>query len=548
VASRQRRTYWGRFGVALAALLVGAWYWLELELGGGRPGSIGGRLFVVLSAVAWLYALGSGLAAADAISREKREGTLGFLFLTDLRGYDVVLGKLLARGLPVVLGVVAMVPVMSIALLFGGVSASSLARVSLLLLNTLLLSLAGGLWVSAMSRDARKSASGVILLLLVLTLGLPLLGILEIEVLRPGVRGWPRPGFFLPSPLTAYGLALGMPIPWPGGRLDAFWWALISQHALVWLLVGLTSVIAPRVWRERGVTGPRWPWQRAWHWVLYGTAESRVELRRRLLDLNPICWLSSRERWKRPAVWGMLAFAVAAWCVGWHYLGRDWLAPPVAILTALCCHGFFKYWLATEACRRFSEDRQSGAFELVLATPMSVPEILRGQWLALGRVFGWAWGVLLLLDAWLLWGGTRYMIHAHDPAGRGDLFLTFAAGIIFLVVHFAALGWVGMWRGLTTNSPNRAVSLTVIQVMVLPWLIYWMLWVGVAGAAALLEWQFHWQPRFLHYYATWFPVMLGFNLASIFWARRRLLADFRTVVAQRYEPRRPRPGSSHIHS
>ena len=34
-------------------------------------------------------------ATADSISSEKREGTIGLLLLTDLRGYDIVIGKFL---------------------------------------------------------------------------------------------------------------------------------------------------------------------------------------------------------------------------------------------------------------------------------------------------------------------------------------------------------------------------------------------------------------------------------------------------------------------
>src|ERR1044071_9279281 len=39
------------------------------------------------------------LLTADCVSRERREGTLGLLFLTDLRGIDVILGKLAAKGI-----------------------------------------------------------------------------------------------------------------------------------------------------------------------------------------------------------------------------------------------------------------------------------------------------------------------------------------------------------------------------------------------------------------------------------------------------------------
>lgn len=57
----------------------------------------GSTLFQFLVALAFFLCLFEGIrGAADCVSEEKREGTSGLLFLTDLRGYDVVLGKLAA--------------------------------------------------------------------------------------------------------------------------------------------------------------------------------------------------------------------------------------------------------------------------------------------------------------------------------------------------------------------------------------------------------------------------------------------------------------------
>ena len=51
-------------------------------------------LFTVLNAIAFIFCLLAGVfLTADCLSEEKREGTLGLLFLTSLKGYDVVLGK-----------------------------------------------------------------------------------------------------------------------------------------------------------------------------------------------------------------------------------------------------------------------------------------------------------------------------------------------------------------------------------------------------------------------------------------------------------------------
>ena len=50
-------------------------------------------------------------------------------------------------------------------------------------------------------------------------------------------------------------------------------------------------------------------------------------------------------------------------------------------------HLMLSMWVASEACAVFPAARDSGALELLLSTPLSVPEILRGQMLSLERQF-----------------------------------------------------------------------------------------------------------------------------------------------------------------
>ena len=61
------------------------------------PSTMGMSLFYTLSSFTFFYCAMSGIwVTSDCISEEKGEGTLGLLFLTDLKGYDVVFGKLAA--------------------------------------------------------------------------------------------------------------------------------------------------------------------------------------------------------------------------------------------------------------------------------------------------------------------------------------------------------------------------------------------------------------------------------------------------------------------
>src|SRR5262249_40001083 len=125
----------------------------------------------------WL-SLAAGLSAglfftSDCLSEEKREGTIGLLFLTDLRGFDVVLGKLLATSLRGFYALLAVFPILAVTLLMGGVTGAQFWKTALALVNALFLSLAVGLYVSALNRDSQKALAGTLLLLSLLAGGGP---------------------------------------------------------------------------------------------------------------------------------------------------------------------------------------------------------------------------------------------------------------------------------------------------------------------------------------------------------------------------------------
>src|ERR1022692_4698140 len=113
LAARKRSTFWLRVAAALTAMVIGSGCILFSLVPGSRMFQMGSVLFNVLT---WLC-LGAGLSAglfftSDCLSEEKREGTLGLLFLTDLRGYDVALGKMLAPWLRGFYAMLAVMPIL----------------------------------------------------------------------------------------------------------------------------------------------------------------------------------------------------------------------------------------------------------------------------------------------------------------------------------------------------------------------------------------------------------------------------------------------------
>src|SRR5262245_12231573 len=123
--ARRPSAYWVRSGAALAAF--GAMGYVALVAAAGLPTANQGRsLFDLLSLGAFLYCAMAGIrGTSDALSQEKREGTLGLLFLTDLKGYDVVLGKLLSVSINSIYGILAVTPPLALAFMMGETNALS---------------------------------------------------------------------------------------------------------------------------------------------------------------------------------------------------------------------------------------------------------------------------------------------------------------------------------------------------------------------------------------------------------------------------------------
>src|SRR6266404_3548194 len=154
VAARNRETYWSRSGVVLGLGLLWIPGWL------GTFGTATELNTFVFNGMLWAGFAVSCLAClftADTISRERREGTLGLLFLSRVRVADVLLGKLGSSGFKGLCMLAAFLPMLMIPVLAGGVTGGEAFREGLVLLNTFWFSLCAGLWASTRSNEAFKS-------------------------------------------------------------------------------------------------------------------------------------------------------------------------------------------------------------------------------------------------------------------------------------------------------------------------------------------------------------------------------------------------------
>jgi hypothetical protein len=117
-----------------------------------------------------------------------------------------------------------------------------------------------------------------------------------------------------------------------------------------------------------------------------------------------------------------------------------------------------------------SEDRQSGALELLLVTPLPETQILSGQKQALQKRSQSLQRVLLLVNAGMCLATlARPKELKMSPKDQAIFLELFLGGILALFVDFKALQTVGMWMALRTRKHHRAVLGTLGRVMLVPW-------------------------------------------------------------------------------
>jgi ABC-type transport system involved in multi-copper enzyme maturation permease subunit len=525
VASRRKRTYSIRFRTAFMAVVLGAV--LLPALGAIKLGSGSGLvMFQTLAFFCFFYCLALAGNTADCISEEKREGTLGLLFLTDLSGWDVALGKLCANSLQSCYAVLGTFPVVAIVLLLGGVSAGQFCKVALALLNVFFFAHCAGLLASVLSRALSKAHAITGALLVGFLAGPPLLGL---AISRGSFAGL-APVLSALSPGYALFQIMGL-------RTYRFYWtSLLLVHLTAWLFLALASRRLPHCWQEKAdPAGLRWR-ERFRQWT-YGPPRFREDLRRRLIGINPFLWLVSRNRLAPIFVWGTLAI-VACFTIWVVY--RVGLSECIPVFVGAVCVGHLLLiaGVASEASRHLEEQRRSGALEFVLcSTPLRDREILAGLWSDLRRQFLLPFIVVLVSDvvmAFVSNNRSLRMWHVDRDRIAFDWFISTA--MVLLVVDTIAAGWVGMWRAMANRRPRRSAAAgeTLGFLIFAPMLLLYFL--GVISELIfphLYGWPLHSDALFWCYVVLALLMPVGLS----FFARRQLLTQFREMAAaQTSEP------------
>ncbi len=524
MAARRPGTYWLRFSVASGLLVLATWVFITTQRSGFQE--TGRALFYLLTGGLTLFALTAGVrSTADCLSEEKREGTLGLLFLTDLRGYDVVAGKLVANSLNIFYGVLAVLPILGVPLLMGGVTGAEFARLALVLVNTLFFSLGAGMLASALCQQSRVAAAVTTMTVLLFALGIPALGLLEWKL-----RGWQgeyRFPFLFCCPGFSY--VAGVDHFFNTFVRGEFYWSVGIVHLLGWVFLALASWQVRHRWQDQPVLN-RASTTGAGEGLTGNDATTARVFRTRLLDQNAFFWLAARPQVRVLVGWWPLVFAVVAWIWGYAKQGSDWFEPEVYVGTAFLLSITIKAMIGAEAGRRVLEDRRLGAMELLLSTALTVRDIVRGQWLAMARLFLWPVVVMYaaVLVMWIV--GFRELfgtaVHYWFWIGLG--------GMVMFAADAIALFYMGMWLGLSSPNPRRAFGSAVAPILALPWVCVAL----VMTLRAFLPYELRqWIPAEKLVWWSWFGFSLLADFGYATYARCKLLSTFRDVAGQRFEVR-----------
>ncbi|MDX1952600.1 MAG: ABC transporter permease [Verrucomicrobiota bacterium] len=555
VAARQRRTFYARFIFAFLAFLLLCWLLHIFR----DQASVGNRLFYPLAISVFFYCLLSGvLRTADTISAERRDNTLGFLFLTNLRGHDVVLGKLFGAGIHVFYGFFAIIPILMIPALVGGVTLIEVSRSALALVSTLFLSISVGILVSSLFLRGLIAITVGILLLLTIAFAPLIIG--ESSRFIFGMILFTQ---IIPSISPFYALMMAE----ESARIlnHNFYWASILIINLMSFLSLLIAVrIVPRLWQDNPGTVRRLRWGERFKALRLGSLEGRKRFRQKWADYNPIYWLEGRQQvssgwflFLSPVV-ASLAILIGTGVMGRIAGGRN--APLEGLLitwgmaTALM-HVAVIYLVGLKTGQRFSEDRKSGALELLLSTTLPVRDIVRGQWLANFRQFLppvicviffhllFAAGVMAVFrisgESWLTPLAVLRVIFENfkNPVIPGPnweiglIFLLIASVLAGVIAALFSMMWVGMWMGLKMRHPMQAPLLTWNLVVAVPWPVF-ILIIYLMNKSGF---RFPHNNVEVHFYLlTAMTLTLG---NSLFWgikARRAVYRDFRSLASERF--------------
>jgi ABC-type Na+ efflux pump permease subunit len=426
------------------------------------PAQMGRWLFAGLhTLLLGLIALIVPALTADCIAREKREGTLGLLFLTPLSAGGIVAGKALAQALRALSLWLAALPILAIPFMTGGVIWFDVFSALSLEFSGAVVCLAAGLFASSLARGRNMAFLlafflGAMWLLLFIQLFqlILLVSWRGLAVLQQA----DAEEFFLDDIRLFFGTTLGTTVGFVGWNSQTMvlpglgkiwlWLCLASPPVSLLFFYAVARFAARRVersWQDKVPSGRREGLLRRYCAPLLRRRYHRKS--QRTLDWNPIAWLQQHSWKARSSKWGLCFFFLLVESALPGGSDGEWFQAPLLFVLG----GIYSFI----GVSGFLEEKRSGALELLLITPISVNKLIFGRAWGLWKQFLPAALVLLVFhEIWIYTDQSGYDFGyeaVQIPFMLACCFLTlpvfatyFALRVKNLIVA-ALLTWVALW-------------------------------------------------------------------------------------------------------
>ncbi len=472
----------GHFGARVALLglvgVLGATAW-QATVGFTRDATLGetarfGLLLfqIVVFVELLLLIFFAALSAASAVSQEKDRRTFVLLLITDMRDYEIVLGKLLGSLLPIATLLLVSVPALTMMLLLGGVDPSQVWQATAVLGTTAFAAgSVGGVVALWRERTFQALALSVLVIAFYLSIvqAVSALG----PVLDPDAADWDIAQAWV-DPFTAMRTVLDPPAGgWPG-LPPAYGFALVMLAGVA--LLNAFGVYKLRAWNPSGE--PVMQREKATADPEAGLTPDELKAYRAKAHAAPG---AVREVWRNPVLWReirtlaygrrplvvKLAYGVVLALIVYFAVsllgapgGRPAFAAayglvPVAVLSLLL--------VAAQAVTSVTSERDGGALDVLLVTDVSPQEFVFGK--MLGVVYNTKEYLLppLLLAVYYAAAGqfTRTPADAGSAAVFAENLGPMAAVVVALAVLFAFVLTLGLHVALRNTNSRLAVANTL---------------------------------------------------------------------------------------
>lgn len=405
-SARQPSTFMLRMLSVFALLAATIVFGFSTGFGTNGGGDLFSYAHRVLLLAVWVLV---PFLAADSISRERREGTLPLLSLTALRPMEVAVAKVLVHGLRAFTLWLAVLPVLAIPILMGGVGKVDLLYAIVLHFTSITLALGCGMVASAFSRRfARAQAlTGLLAVFFAIIMAL-VLGLTTAQFLGLWAVGM-QPSF---EQLTEVGVAMALTLgtaQWQlfgrVGRSLTNLQFFASGALLILSLFSLWMITRVAAWRVRA-SWQHSPPSRTWLRVQEIFCSPMIfqewfkRWMKRRLQANPIGWLEHRTWNGRLVMWSWMAVVVSIYSytlLNFDLFMRAFGALQTVLATLLALS------MAFSAAGSFRRERETGVLELLLVSPLKENEIIWGRLRGLYQQFAPA--LVLLFGVWLYCGG-----------------------------------------------------------------------------------------------------------------------------------------------